>query len=52
MPMVSTCGSGITACVVALAAHLLNHQVPVYDVRQITLLICSDCCTSYIGLLG
>lgn len=32
-PMVSTCGSGITAAVVSFAAHLLNNQVPLYDVR-------------------
>lgn len=32
-PMVGSCGSGITACIVILAAHLLNKQVPLYDVR-------------------
>ncbi len=31
-PMVTTCGSGITACILALAAHLLNNEVAVYDV--------------------
>lgn len=36
--MVSTCGSGITAAIVALAAHLLNKEVPVYDVSY-TLII-------------
>lgn len=34
-PMVSTCGSGITAAVVTLAANqLLSNQVPVYDVSS------------------
>lgn len=31
-PMVSTCGSGITAAIVTLAANLLSQQVPLYDV--------------------
>ncbi len=31
-PMVSTCGSGVTAAIVTLAAHLLNKEVPLYDV--------------------
>lgn len=30
-PLVATCGSGITASVVAFAAHLLDRDVPVYD---------------------
>lgn len=31
-PVVTTCGSGVTACVVALALHLVGHQdVAVYD---------------------
>ncbi|TGX52619.1 sulfurtransferase [Sphingomonas gei] len=30
-PLVATCGSGITACVVAFAAHLLGRDAPVYD---------------------
>jgi thiosulfate/3-mercaptopyruvate sulfurtransferase len=30
-PLVATCGSGITASVIAFAAHLLGHDVPVYD---------------------
>lgn len=31
-PIVTTCGSGITACVLALALHLIGHrQVAVYD---------------------
>lgn len=31
-PVIATCGSGITACTVALALHLLGHQdVAVYD---------------------
>lgn len=31
-PIVATCGSGITACVLAFAAHLMGHdQVSVYD---------------------
>lgn len=32
-PIVSTCGSGITACIVSFAANLVNKEVPVYDVR-------------------
>lgn len=31
-PMVATCGSGITAAVVAFAAYMLGKEVPVYDV--------------------
>lgn len=31
MPLVATCGSGITASVIAFAAHLLGRDVPVYD---------------------
>ena len=34
-PMVSTCGSGVTAAIVTLAAHLLHKDVPLYDVRII-----------------
>lgn len=30
-PLVATCGSGITACVVAFAGHLIGLDVPVYD---------------------
>ena len=30
-PLVATCGSGITACVIAFAAHLIGRDVPVYD---------------------
>lgn len=30
-PMVATCGSGVTAAVIAFAAHLLGREVPVYD---------------------
>ncbi|XP_064390565.1 3-mercaptopyruvate sulfurtransferase-like [Halichondria panicea] len=31
-PMVSTCGSGITAGIIAMAAHIaLNKNIPVYD---------------------
>lgn len=30
-PMLMTCGSGITASVLAFGAHLLGHQAPVYD---------------------
>lgn len=30
-PLVATCGSGITACVIAFAAHLLGREMPVYD---------------------
>jgi len=30
-PLVATCGSGITASVIAFAAHLLGRSVPVYD---------------------
>ncbi|WBH17508.1 sulfurtransferase [Sphingomonas radiodurans] len=30
-PIVATCGSGVTASVIAFAAHLLGREVPVYD---------------------
>ena len=30
-PTVATCGSGVTAAVIAFAAHLLGHDVPIYD---------------------
>lgn len=30
-PMVATCGSGVTAAVIAFAAHLLGREVPIYD---------------------
>ena len=31
-PVVTTCGSGVTACVLALGLHLVGHrQVAVYD---------------------
>ena len=32
-PLLTTCGSGITAAIVTLAAHMLNVQAPLYDVR-------------------
>ena len=31
-PMVATCGSGVTATHIALAAHILGTDIPVYDV--------------------
>lgn len=30
-PMVATCGSGITASVIVFAAHLLGHDIALYD---------------------
>lgn len=30
-PIVATCGSGVTAAVIAFAAHLLGREVPIYD---------------------
>ena len=30
-PIVTTCGSGVTASALAFALHLLGHEVPVYD---------------------
>lgn len=30
-PIVATCGSGVTAAVIAFAAHLLGCDVPIYD---------------------
>ena len=30
-PMVATCGSGVTAAVIAFAAHMLGREVPIYD---------------------
>ena len=32
-PVVATCGSGVTAAHIALAAHTLGADIPVYDVR-------------------
>ena len=31
-PMVASCGSGITACTLALGVAILGKEVPVYDV--------------------
>lgn len=30
-PVITTCGSGVTACAVAFALHLLGRDAPVYD---------------------
>lgn len=30
-PIVTTCGSGVTAATLAFALHLLGHEVPIYD---------------------
>lgn len=30
-PLIATCGSGVTAAVIAFAAHLLGRKVPIYD---------------------
>lgn len=30
-PLVATCGSGITAAIIVFAAHLLGHEVALYD---------------------
>lgn len=30
-PVITTCGSGVTACVLALGLHLLGHDAAVYD---------------------
>ncbi|CAI8028765.1 3-mercaptopyruvate sulfurtransferase [Geodia barretti] len=30
-PVVATCGSGVTAAIIALAAHSLNTTIPLYD---------------------
>lgn len=30
-PFVATCGSGVTAAVLVFGAHLLGHEVPLYD---------------------
>lgn len=30
-PAIATCGSGVTAAVIAFGLHLLGHEVPVYD---------------------
>jgi len=30
--MVGSCGSGVTACILAFAAHMLGKDMPVYDV--------------------
>ena len=33
-PILSTCGSGITAAILTFAAHLINKEVPLYDVTS------------------
>ena len=34
-PLVATCGSGVTAAIIAMAAHIAyNKDVPVYDVSS------------------
>ena len=33
-PAVMTCGGAVVAPLVALAAHLLGKEIPVYDVRS------------------
>ena len=53
-PIVATCGSGITACVVSFAANLINKEVPVYDVRVtvVTLEWNSNASLYCLGFLG
>jgi len=34
-PLVATCMTGMTACAVAGAAHVLGRDVPVYYVRSV-----------------
>ena len=36
-PLVGTCGSAVTACVLAFAAHMLGKDMSVYDVSCILL---------------
>lgn len=33
-PLVASCGSGVTATILAFAAFILHKDVPVYDVRM------------------
>ena len=33
-PLVASCGSGVTASILAFAAYMLHKDVPVYDVRM------------------
>ena len=33
--MVGSCGSGMTACILAFAAHMLGKDIPVYDVSKV-----------------
>ncbi len=33
-PVVASCGSGVTASVLAFAAYILHKDIPVYDVRM------------------
>ena len=32
LPMLTTCGSGVTAAILSFAAHLLHVTAPLYDV--------------------
>ena len=34
-PILSTCGSGITAAILTFAAHLINKEMPLYDVTSV-----------------
>ena len=41
-PVVDTCGSGVTAAHIALAAHTLGADIPVYDVRySVCIILCT-----------
>ena len=44
LPIVSTCGSGITAAIIALSAHYLSKDIALYDV--------SNSCFVYCGHYG
>ena len=45
-PLVATCGSGVTASILAFAAYILHKDVPVYDVIIMSLfnieMYCND----------
>ena len=35
LPLVASCGSGMTASVLAFAAYMIHKDVPVYDVSSV-----------------
>lgn len=42
LPLVASCGSGVTASVLAFAAYILHKDVPVYDVSDHNYSVCDE----------